>query len=202
MCFSSLVSEEEAGRGGEGRGEGWSWGGKGGTNRCASDTCCSCSPALQINSYRAGRCNERRWVNFVFVCLFVCSSWKLAHCSVFLHRSKKCSCGWSGADRYTVHTGIEHPEHLLFCLSHTRSPSHTHILSLPLTHTLNCYTWCCLAARLWLAIRELSTALVLKGVVVCRQLQFTAMPCLWWKCPPGFSSVLELRVKKQHLKAS
>lgn len=28
MCFSSLVSEEEAGRGGEGRGEGWSWGGK------------------------------------------------------------------------------------------------------------------------------------------------------------------------------
>lgn len=127
MCFSSLVSEEEAGRGGEGRGEGWSWGGKGGTNRCASDTCCSCSPALQINSYRAGRCNERRWVNFVFVCLFVFP--ESLHIVPFF-----CTRARNVAVVHLVRTGTQFIQ-VFSILSISSSVSLTHGAAHTLTHT-------------------------------------------------------------------
>lgn len=54
------------------------------------------------------------------------------------------------------------------CLSHT----HTH----KLTHSVATLD----AARLWLAVGELSAAQVLKRLVICKQLQFTAMQCLCW----------------------
>lgn len=144
---------------------------------------------------------QRETVSEFCFCLFVCFSWKLAHCSVFCTRARNV------AVVHLVRTGTQFIQ-VFSILSISSSVSLTHGAAHTLTHTFassdthNRYTWCCLAARLWLAIRELSTARVLKGVVICRQLQFTAMPCLWWKCPPGFSSVLELIVKKQHLKAS
>lgn len=185
VMLSSLVSEEEAGRARRRGREEVKEGGRRNKPVC-SDTCCSFSPALQINSYRAERCSETWWVHFLLFSRCVHTNRLLApETESVWHFSGWQSLMWTIRQLMQVFSIFKESDRRIFSsLMHARTRTNTHTQSergrrintctrTRSNATLDVFA----AAPLLLTVLELSAVPVLKRLVTSHTAAVRSLQC-------------------------